>query len=146
MTQNPNESVNAFALRLCPAVRKAYAGNTEKDIMAIMTEEFVVKLRDPLPLLMAGQVYSDFQEARTVAETIEAQLKKREQPAPIAAVQTVEHYCDPYSQGQFYGYEPDWTNAPHPAEYQGFANSPNLPFHSQYQGNYNLQNQNFVSP
>uniref|UniRef100_A0A914E3Z4 CCHC-type domain-containing protein n=1 Tax=Acrobeloides nanus TaxID=290746 RepID=A0A914E3Z4_9BILA len=90
--QGPNESVNAFAIRLSPYVRSAYIGESEITIMKQLMEEFRNRLRDPLPLLMAGQQYNDFQEARSVAETIEAELKNRQQvsgaclPFGVAAI------------------------------------------------------------
>lgn len=73
----PQESVDQFATRLAPLVRAAYAGEAESAIMRRTLEEFVDKIREPIGLLMSGQIYSSFEEARLIAKSVEAALIKR---------------------------------------------------------------------
>jgi hypothetical protein len=73
----PHESVDDFANKLSPLVRAACADESEATKMKRTMEEFVDKIRYPIGLLMSGQVYNSFEEARMIAKSVEAQLAKR---------------------------------------------------------------------
>lgn len=75
-THLQNETVDQFAFRLAPLVRAAYSDENEKVIMRRTLEEFVDKLREPFGLLMSGQVYNTFEEARLIAKSVEAAILK----------------------------------------------------------------------
>lgn len=74
---DPTESVDQFAARLAPLVRAAYSGEGETAIMKRTLEEFTDKIKEPIGLLMSGQVYSSFEEARMIAKSVEAALIRR---------------------------------------------------------------------